>query len=233
MTDTTAPTPATALPPLRIDFVSDVACPWCAVGLKSLETALTRLPEVAVDLHFQPFELNPQMVPEGEDIEEHLTRKYGSTTEQRQQIRSHLRQRGAEVGFTFTEGARSRIWNTFDAHRLLHWAGLQSAQAQRDLKLALLTAYHTNGKNPGERETLLAAVREIGLDAAEAARVFDSGEFSDDVRETESLWLGRGISSVPAVVINEKYLIQGGQPPEAFEQALRQIAAEQQGGSAA
>ena len=227
MTDTTASTSPTALQPLRIDFVSDVACPWCAVGLKSLETALTRLPEVAVDLHFQPFELNPQMVPEGEDIEEHLTRKYGSTTEQRQQIRGHLRQRGAEVGFTFTEGARSRIWNTFDAHRLLHWAGLQSAQAQRDLKLALLTAYHTNGKNPGERETLLAAVREIGLDAAEAARVFDSGEFSDDVRETESLWLGRGISSVPAVVINEKYLISGGQPPEAFEQALRQIASEQ------
>ncbi len=226
MNDTPAPT-ATALPPLRIDFVSDVACPWCAVGLKSLETALTRLPDVAVDLHFQPFELNPQMAPEGEDIEEHLSRKYGSTTEQRQQIRTHLRQRGAEVGFTFTEGARSRVWNTFDAHRLLHWAGLQSAQAQRDLKLALLTAYHTNGRNPGDRETLLAAVREIGLDAAEAARVFDSGEFADEVRETESLWLGRGISSVPAVVINEKYLIQGGQPPEAFEQALRQIAAEQ------
>ncbi|MGN7876875.1 DsbA family oxidoreductase [Roseateles sp. 22389] len=225
MNDTPAAT-APALPPLRIDFVSDVACPWCAVGLKSLETALARLPDVAVDLHFQPFELNPQMAPEGEDIEEHLTRKYGSTSEQRQQIRAHLRQRGADVGFTFTEGARSRIWNTFDAHRLLHWAGLQSAQAQRDLKLALLTAYHTHGRNPGDRETLLAAVREIGLDAAEAARVVDSGEFAEDVRETESLWLGRGISSVPAVVINEKYLIQGGQPPEAFEQALRQIAAE-------
>jgi len=225
---TSAPAaPATGLQPLRIDFVSDVACPWCAVGLKSLETALARVPEVQVDLHFQPFELNPQMVPEGEDIEEHLSRKYRSTPQQRQEIRAHLRQRGADVGFTFTEGARSRIWNTFDAHRLLHWAGLQSAKAQRDLKLALLTAYHTNGKNPGDRETLLAAVREIGLDAGEAARVFDSGEFAEDVRETESLWMDRGISSVPAVVINEKYLIQGGQPPEAFEQALRQIAAGQ------
>lgn len=218
---------ASSLQPLRIDFVSDVACPWCAVGLKSLETALARVPEVQVELHFQPFELNPQMVPEGEDIEEHLTRKYRSTPQQRQEIRAHLRQRGADVGFTFTEGARSRIWNTFDAHRLLHWAGLQSAKAQRDLKLALLTAYHTNGKNPGDRETLLAAVREIGLDAAEAARVFDSGEFAEDVRETESLWMDRGISSVPAVVIDGKYLIQGGQPPEAFEQALRQIASGQ------
>jgi len=221
-------TPASARPlqPLRIDFVSDVACPWCAVGLKSLETALARLPDVPVDIHFQPFELNPQMAPEGEDIEEHLTRKYGSTPEQRKDIRAHMRQRGADVGFTFTEGARSRVWNTFDAHRLLHWAGLQSPKAQHDLKLALLTAYHTHGRNPGERETLLAAVREIGLDAAEAARVFDSGDYTDDVRDAESLWLTRGINSVPAVVINEKYLIQGGQPPEAFEQALRQIAAE-------
>ncbi|MFX1681294.1 DsbA family oxidoreductase [Mitsuaria sp. CC2] len=231
MNDTTASSAASSaqpLQPLRIDFVSDVACPWCAVGLKSLETALARVPDVRVDIHFQPFELNPQMVPEGEDIEEHLTRKYRSTPEQRKDIRAHLKQRGADVGFTFTEGARSRIWNTFDAHRLLHWAGLQSAQAQRDLKLALLTAYHTNGRNPGDRETLLDTVREIGLDAAEAARVFDSGEFADEVRESESLWQSRGISSVPAVVINEKYLISGGQPPEAFEQALRQIASEQQ-----
>ncbi|OWQ90928.1 disulfide bond formation protein DsbA [Roseateles aquatilis] len=231
MNDTTATPGTTAAPstpaPLRIDFVSDVACPWCAVGLKSLETALKRLPDIAVDLHFQPFELNPQMPPEGEDIEEHLTRKYRSTTEQRQQIREHLRQRGAEVGFTFTEGARSRIWNTFDAHRLLHWAGLQSARAQHDLKLALLTAYHTHGKNPGDREVLLHTIGEIGLDKAEAARVLDSGEYTEDVRDAESLWLGRGISSVPAVVINERYMIQGGQPPEAFEQALRQIAAEQ------
>ncbi len=226
MNDTPASASARPLQPLRIDFVSDVACPWCAVGLKSLETALARLPDVPVDIHFQPFELNPQMAPEGEDIEEHLTRKYGSTPEQRKDIRAHLRQRGADVGFTFTEGARSRVWNTFDAHRLLHWAGLQSPKAQHDLKLALLTAYHTHGRNPGERETLLAAVREIGLDAAEAARVFDSGDYTDDVRDAESLWLTRGINSVPAVVINEKYLIQGGQPPEAFEQALRQIAAE-------
>ena len=176
MNDTTE-SKSQPLQPLRIDFVSDVACPWCAVGLKSLETALARVPEVQVDMHFQPFELNPQMVPEGEDIEEHLTRKYRSTPEQRKDIRAHLKQRGADVGFTFTEGARSRVWNTFDAHRLLHWAGLQSAQAQRDLKLALLTAYHTDGKNPGDRETLLATAREIGLDAAEAARVLDSGEF--------------------------------------------------------
>lgn len=226
MTDTTRPAP------VRIDFVSDVACPWCAVGLKSLETALTRLPEVKADLHFQPFELNPNMPPEGEDIEEHLTRKYRSSPEQRQQIRQHLRDRGAAVGFTFTEGARSRIYNTFDAHRLIHWAGLQSPQAQRDLKLALLTAYHTSGKNPGDREVLLDTVAHIGLDRAEAARVFDDGDFADEVREAETLWQDRGISSVPAVILNEKYLISGGQPPEAFEQALRQVVQEMSEGMA-
>jgi len=221
MTDTTT-RPAL----VRIDFVSDVACPWCAVGLKSLETALERLPEVKAAMHFQPFELNPDMPPEGEEIEEHLSRKYRSTPEQRQQIRQHLRDRGAAVGFTFTEGARSRVYNTFDAHRLLHWAGLRSEQAQRDLKLALLTAYHTSGKNPGDREVLLDTVASIGLDRAEAAHIFDSGAFADEVREAEALWQGRGISSVPAVIINERYLVSGGQPPEAFEQALRQVVQE-------
>lgn len=232
MNDTTTPPPAALVTPLRIDFVSDVACPWCAVGLRSLETALTRLPDVAVDLHFQPFELNPGMAPEGEDIDEHLTRKYRSTPEQRAQIRQHLRERGAAVGFTFTEGARSRVWNTFDAHRLLHWAGEQSAKAQRDLKLALLTAYHTDGRNPGEREVLLQAAAQVGLDAAEAAAVIDSDRFADAVRAAEEFWRDQGINSVPAVIINERYLVQGGQPPEAFEQALRQIASEAAGTAA-
>ncbi len=228
MNDITAtPSPANDPDAIRIDFVSDVACPWCAVGLKSLETALQRVPDLKVDLHFQPFELNPQMPPEGEDINEHLTRKYGSTPEQRTQIREHLRQRGESVGFTFTEGARSRIWNTFDAHRLLHWAGQQSPAAQRDLKLALLTAYHTEGRNPGDREVLLKTVTDLGLDSAEAARVIDSDQYADDVREAEAFWQQQGISSVPSVIINERYLVQGGQPPEAFEQALRRVAAEQ------
>lgn len=223
-------TPATPLAtPLKIDFVSDVACPWCAVGLKSLEQALARLPDVPVQIHFQPFELNPQMPPEGEEIEAHLTRKYGSTPEQRTQIREHLRQRGEAVGFTFTTGARDRIYNTFDAHRLLHWAGLQSPQAQRDLKLALFTAYFTEGSNPGDRQVLLDAARAAGLDPSQAAEVLDQGQFTQEVREAEAFWQGQGISSVPSVIINERYLVQGGQPPEAFEQALRQIATEAAG----
>ena len=211
---------------MKIDFVSDIACPWCAVGLFSLEAALQRLAgDVAVDLHFQPFELNPAMPPEGEDTIEHLTKKYGSSPAQLAQGREALRQRGAAVGFTF--GERPRVWNTFDAHRILHWAGLEgSDEKQRQLKHALLTAYHTNAENPGARDVLLRVAGAAGLDVDRARAILDSREFTDEVRDRERFYQQQGINSVPAVIINDRHLISGGQPPEVFEQALRQIAAQ-------
>ncbi|WP_271009564.1 DsbA family oxidoreductase [Paucibacter sp. B51] len=216
-------------PSLRIDFISDVSCPWCAIGLKSLEQAVQSLPELQVDLHFQPFELNPQMAPEGEEINAHLARKYGAAPAQLEQTRETIRQRGAELGFTFTKGARDRIYNTFDAHRLLHWAGLQGGQAQRDLKLALLSAYFTEGQNPGDHAVLRRAAEGVGLDGEAAAAVLASEQFSTEVRQLEAEWQAAGINSVPAIVINQRHLIQGGQPPEVFAQALRQIAATAEG----
>jgi len=207
---------------MKIDFVSDVACPWCAVGLHSLEEALRRVgPELKVELHFQPFELNPQMPPEGEDTLEHLARKYGASPERLAQTREMLRQRGAEVGFTF--GERPRIWNTFDAHRLLHWAGLEGKQ--RELKHALLTAYHTHAQNPGSAEVLLPLCADVGLDVERARAILAGDEYADAVRESERHWQSLGIQSVPSVIIDDRHLIQGGQPPEAFERALRQLAA--------
>ena len=208
---------------MRIDFVSDVACPWCAVGLHALEQALRNIgPQLQVQLHFQPFELNPQMPPEGEDLVGHLARKYGASPEQLAATHATLRQRGAEVGFVF--GERTRIWNTFDAHRLLHWAGLEGRQ--RELKHALLAAYHTQGLNPGAPEVLLRLCAEVGLDAARARAILDSDEFADEVRDSERRWQSLGIHSVPSVVIDGRHLIQGGQPSEAFERALRQLAQE-------
>jgi len=207
---------------MKIDFVSDVACPWCAVGLNALEEALRRIgPELAVDLHFQPFELNPQMPPEGEDAVEHLSRKYGASPEQLAATRATLRQRGAEVGFQF--GDRPRVWNTFDAHRLLHWAGLEGKQ--RELKHALLKAYHTDAQNPGAPEVLLRLCGEVGLDVARARAILDSDEFGLQVRERQHYYQRAGIQSVPAVIIDDRHLISGGQPPETFERALRQLAA--------
>jgi predicted DsbA family dithiol-disulfide isomerase len=210
---------------LKIDFVSDVACPWCAIGLLSLEHALERLAgTVSAELHFQPFELNPAMAAEGEDATEHLMRKYRVSAEQLAGTRTMLRQRGAELGFAF--GERSRVWNTFDAHRLLQWAGLEAgAQAQRALKHALLKAYHGDDLNPGDHEVLLRAAGDTGLDIDRAREVLETGEFADEVREREQFFQQAGINAVPAVIINERHLIQGGQPVEAFERALREIAA--------
>ena len=207
---------------LKIDFVSDVACPWCAVGLNSLERALERVaPELNAELHFQPFELNPTLSAEGADTVQYLSNKYGIGPEQIARNQAAIRARGAEVGFTF--GQRPRVWNTFDAHRLLHWAGLHGKQ--RELKHALLKAYHGAGRNPGAHDVLLELAAAVGLDAQAAREVLDSGQFTDDVRAAEAMWQQAGIHSVPSVVINERHLIQGGQPVEVFEQALRQIAA--------
>ena len=210
---------------LRIDFVSDVACPWCAVGLKSLEQALEKLQgEVSAEIHFQPFELNPNMPPGGQDIVEHLAQKYGSTPAQLAQNQERLRERGEELGFIFDLQKRTRIYNTFDAHRLLHWAEGQGKQ--RELKHALLRAYFTDGRDPSDREVLVNVAESVGLNAQEAAAVLDSGQYAQEVREAEQFFQRQGIQAVPSVIIDRQYLIQGGQPVEAFEQALRQIAAE-------
>ena len=216
--------------PLRIDFVSDISCPWCAIGLSALEQALARIGSgVQAEIHMQPFELNPQMPPGGQDITEHLAQKYGSTPEQHAAIRETIRERGAELGFVFRLEGRDRIYNTFDAHRLLHWAGESDtvpAGRQQALKKALLRAYFTEGENPSSHEVLARAAGAAGLDAQDALEVLGSGRYTDAVREREAFFAGAGINSVPAVIVNRKYLISGGQPVEVFEQALRRIAAE-------
>jgi predicted DsbA family dithiol-disulfide isomerase len=217
---------------MKIDFVSDVACPWCAVGLNALERALESLQgdpaftaEVAIEL--QPFELNPQMPPEGEDTTQHLSRKYGIDAAQIARNQEALRQRGAAVGFEFGVGKRTRIYNTFDAHRLLMWAAEAGpADSQRRLKHALLAAYHTHGDNPGATEVLVKAAAESGLDADAARAVLASTRYTDEVREREQMYQGLGIHSVPSVIINNRHLITGGQPPEVFAAALKQIAAQ-------
>lgn len=206
--------------PLRIDFVSDVSCPWCAVGLGALEQALAHVGDALdVELHFQPFELNPHMPPQGEDVVEHLSRKYGIDAAQIETNREAIRQRGESVGFRF--GRRDRIWNTFDAHRLLHWAGVDGGQLA--LKTALLEAYHTDGENVGDHDVLLRIVDDLGLDAARARAVLDSDEFGTQVRARERWNQAQGIQGVPAVIVDDRYLVSGGQPPEVYEQTLRQI----------
>jgi predicted DsbA family dithiol-disulfide isomerase len=209
--------------PIRIDFVSDVACPWCAIGLSSLQLALSRLGDtVDAELVVHPFELNPQMVEEGEDLIEHIGKKYGRTPQQVLQAQAELRQRGADVGFTF--GTRKRIYNTFDAHRVMHWAGIKGKQVQ--LKQALLQAYHGEGKATSNRDVLVEAAESVGLDGAEARAVLQGGDYANEVRAEEEQYQAMGIHSVPSIIFNNRYLLTGAQPVEAFEQAIQQILAE-------
>ena len=212
--------------PITIDFVSDVSCPWCIIGLKGVEQALERVGGlVDADIRFQPFELNPHMPAEGQSLVEHVAQKYGSTPEQFKERRAMIRERAAELGFTIALSSEDgRVYNTFDAHRLLHWAGLEGRQ--RQLKLALFEAYFTNCLDPSDRQVLADAAEQAGLDRAEALEVLASGRYADEVREAERFWQSRGISAVPAVIIDGRYLISGGQPAEVFEDAFRKIAAD-------
>ncbi|HZV23499.1 MAG TPA: DsbA family oxidoreductase [Luteimonas sp.] len=209
---------------LRIDFVSDVVCPWCAIGLASLEQALARTRgEVEAELHIQPFELNPQLGHEGEDAIEHLQKKYGMPAGQLAANQDAIRQRGAALGFTFDMERRRNIYNTFDAHRLLYWAGEEGKQ--RELKHALLRAYFTEGRNVSDHVTLVDIATGVGLPAERAREILVSGEYAEEVRTIEQFFQQHGIHAVPAVIIVQKHLISGGQPVEVFERALREIAA--------
>jgi predicted DsbA family dithiol-disulfide isomerase len=210
----------------RVDFVSDVACPWCAIGLASLKSALTKLEgSIEADIHLQPFELNPQMPLEGEDAGEHIRQKYGIDDKQLEANRRAIRDRAAPLGVAINTREGSRVWNTFDAHRLLHWAEQHDLDKAVALKQALFRAYFTDNENVADRVVLVRIARETGLDGDAARHMLDGNQFVDEVRAQERHWQQAGINSVPATVVNGQYLIPGGQPPEVFENALREIAA--------
>ncbi len=211
--------------PIQIDFVSDIVCPWCAIGLGELEKALANLTDVVEPhIELQPFELNPTMPPEGQGMAEHIEQKFGRKLDDAGGMRDMIRARAAEVGVTMAMREDSRIYNSFDAHRLLHWAGLEGKQVA--LKHALFTAYFTDGANIASADVLVALAEGAGLVPVQAREVLESGRYTDEVRAAEQTWQRAGISSVPAIVINRKYLISGGQPAAVFEESLRKIAAE-------
>jgi predicted DsbA family dithiol-disulfide isomerase len=210
---------------MKIDFVSDVSCPWCAIALGALEAALAKLgSQIDPDLRFQPFELNPGMGAGGEDIVEHLSQKYGTTRADIDRTQEAIRARGAEVGFTFDMHQRTRIYNTFDAHRLSYWAGLEGKQ--RALEHALFAAYFTAGRDPSDHDVLRELAAHVGLDPDRARQILASDQYTTEVRAREQLYQEQGIHAVPAVIVNDRYLIQGGQPVEVFEEVLRRIARE-------
>ncbi|WJG08882.1 DsbA family oxidoreductase [Aliiglaciecola sp. LCG003] len=208
---------------LSIDIVSDISCPWCIIGYKGLQGALANLSDqLSASITWHPFELNPDMPPQGQEINEHITQKYGISSQQAQQNREMIKQRGLSVGYEFGNRGGGRIYNTFDAHRLLHWAAEQHKQTE--LKLALFDLYFKQNGNPSDHQQLLDTVAAVGLDVDSARQVLSSDQFSQHVRAEQQHNHKMGISSVPAFIINKKYLISGGQPVETFESALQEIA---------
>ena len=210
---------------IRIDIVSDVVCPWCVIGFKQLGQALEQLgDEVDADLHWHPFELNPQMPSEGQDLREHLAQKYGTTAAQSHAARERLTGIAKSLGveFRFYDGMRVR--NTFRAHQLLHWAGEQGRQT--DLELALFDSYFSREEDVDDLDVLVAAAGRAGLDEELARAVVADGRYADAVREEQQFWLGKGINAVPSFILDGRYLIPGAQDPEVFVAALRRLVSE-------
>lgn len=212
---------------IKIDFVSDVACPWCAVGLGGLLEAIERIgPAAEFRIAMQPFELNPDMPKGGQNTGERLMKKYGFDYERLQENRKVIAQRAAAVDMPMNQTDDSRSYNTFDAHRLLYWAGTLGQAEQLALKRSLLKTYHFDNLDTGETAVLVKAAQDAGLDGDAARETLEAGRYADEVRAEQAKWRQLGITSVPSVIIDDKYLLSGGQPPEVFEQALRQVIAE-------
>lgn len=208
---------------ISIDFISDVVCPWCALGATALEQAIENVAgDISVELTYKPFELNPDMPAEGEKAVEHLMRKYGRTAEDVAAGKAMQIARGEAIGFKFDLEKRSHFYNTFDAHRLLLWALQEGRQVA--LKKIVLRAYFAEGQNPSDRKTLVRLAAEAGLNAEAAQEVLASGAFAEEVRELETFYRQRGINSVPALVLNGRHLVSGSQSIEYYEQMLRQMA---------
>ncbi len=211
--------------PITIDIVSDVTCPWCAIGLRGLEEGLKRAADaVAGEIRFHPYELNPDMPPEGQNLVEHFATQFGAPAEKTARGRALLKARAAELGFAMAMTEESRVWNTFDAHRLLHWAGLEGRQLA--LKQALFAAYFTREESLSDPDVLVRAAVEAGLDGDEARAVIESDRYTTYVRHTERFWQERGVNAVPAFVFDGRYIVSGAQTPEGFEELLRRIARE-------
>jgi len=211
---------------IEIDIVSDVVCPWCIVGYQQLERALSNT-QTNAQIHWHPFELNPAMPAEGQNLQEHITQKYGISNAQSDENRRQLTELGTSLGFQFAFSDESRMANTFKAHQLLHWAGLQDAQTEHELKLALFAAHFTDNQDINDENVLLAAALSVGLDTDNTLKALHEEPYDEAVRKRQKLWVDRGISGVPAMVFCNKYLVTGAQGIDGYESVIKQVLAEQ------
>ncbi|MBY8978309.1 DsbA family oxidoreductase [Rhodobacteraceae bacterium NNCM2] len=208
--------------PIRVDIVSDVVCPWCVIGYYQLAKT-ARETGIAIDVHWHPFELNPQMAAEGENLREHLAAKYGTTPEGSKKARARLTGMGAALSFTFNYADDMRMWNTFRAHQLIDWAEDQGRA--HDMKLALFEAFFTRREDVSDIEVLVAVAEATGLDGAAARTMLRNGERAGAVRAKQKLWIERGVQGVPAMVFERQYLVSGAQGEDTYARILKQLAA--------
>ena len=210
---------------LKIDIVSDVVCPWCTIGYKRLEKAITELGvEDQVDITWQPFELNPNMPAEGQNVNEHITEKYGSTTAQQNESKKMMTEAGAELGFKFDYFDEMRMVNTFHAHVLLEYA--KDFGKQTELKMTLTKAFFSDRKDVSTKEVLKEALVSVGLDADKALAKLNDEAARSAVREQQNYWKNMGVNSVPTIVFNRKSAVTGAQPVTTFKQVLTELLAE-------
>ncbi|CAD5272041.1 putative DSBA oxidoreductase [Alteromonas sp. 38] len=209
---------------VTIDMVSDVVCPWCIIGYERLQKAIAQLDDIEVTIQFHPFELNPDMPQEGQDVREHIMEKYGLTPAQSDQNRKQLIDAGASVGFKFDYFDGMRMANTFNAHQVLHYAGENGKQEA--LKLRLFAAYFSERKNVNDIDVLVSEAVSVGLNEQEVSELLANQTYADVVREHENLWLQRGIQSVPTFVIGNSG-VAGAQDPETLAQFIVQASTEQ------
>ncbi|WP_339948381.1 DsbA family oxidoreductase [uncultured Albimonas sp.] len=208
--------------PVRVDIVSDVVCPWCLIGWRQLARA-SQETGVPVEVHWHPFELNPDMPPEGENLRDHVARKYGSTPAQSSGARARIVEMGAALGFDFAYGPETRMRNTFLAHQLIDWAETQGMA--HETKQALFESFFTRGEDVSDLETLVAVAGRVGLDPAAARGALERGERAALVREKQAFWTERGISGVPAMIFDRRRMVPGAQGEETFAAILRRQAA--------
>ena len=209
--------------PLRIDIVSDVVCPWCIIGYRQLAEALKKT-DTEYEIHWHPFELNPNMPSAGQNLREHIMEKYGSSKAESDASRISMTQAGSEVGFEFNFNDDTRMHNTFNLHQLLYWAGQQGQKPMHDLKQALFSAHFTDGRNISDNTVLADIAAQVGLDHDEALAVLEEQRFAKEVRAEERHWQQQGIQSVPAMIFNERHLVSGAQGVDNYVNILQQLA---------
>lgn len=207
---------------IKIDIVSDVVCPWCTIGYKRLDKAISEMGiQDQVEIEWQPFELNPHMPKEGQNVQEHITEKYGSSLEEQKRSQEYMAEAGAELGFTFDYFDEMRMANTFEAHILLEYA--KAFGKQTELKMRLTTAFFSERKDVSDRAILKQALLDVGLNAEEALANLDNDQSRYEIRSKEDYWKNLGVNSVPTIVFNRKSAVTGAQPVDVFKRILSEV----------